>query len=1461
MCLAASILLTGCGGSSKSTGTTPPPTPATVTVTSISPTTAAAGSGPLTLTVNGTGFLSTTTVQVGAVAEPTTYVSATQVTAVIPASQIASGAQLTVIALNGSTSSGSGAAINLAVTNPEPMIASLAPASLTVGATSLAITVTGTGFVPTTAVNVNGAARTTAFVSSTQLTVALTSADVAAAGSLALNAVNPTPGGGTSTAALAVTSSSTNPAPGPTITLTPSLVLTGATTPTTITVTGSNFTSTSTVEVNGTSRSATYISPTKLTFQLTVSDQANPQLMTIFVFNPPPGGGPSSEVQLEILTKSATPVITQVQPAQIVVGSAMTNIVIYGSNFFSTLGPGQYIQTSTALWNGTPLTTLSGYPGYNNGQDSLTVAVPANLLTSLGTASVTVTSTTATPAVSNAVKVSITNPPAPTLTSIYPGAGPINTAATVTLQGTGFTSASTVTLNGNNIAATYLNSGQLTVAIPASSLSLPGNIEFAVTTPAPGGGTSAPLPYTAYIAIANNSMVYNQANGLFYVSVPSSAGAPYGNSVVSVDPATGAFGTPIPVGSEPNQLAISSDGTILWVGLDGASAVRQVDLTTGQAGIQFPLGGNGGIYQNPATALALAALPGSPNSVVVATEIQDIYEGTIGIYDSGVLRGSKANASINGIFYALLTNGTKSEIYAGGSAYQTFTYNSAGLAPLATAPSGNSYVNDGSGDMQIANGILYTDSGQVFDAESGDLKGTFYASANNPAQGPTVADTTLGLAFTLDNSQGLTYDGFNQIQSFNLSDYTSRTAVIPVGIPTTATSTLSSGPSRMTRWGTNGLAFQTAAGVISLRSNLVKDLSAVNADLGVTIKTAGGTTTGSSTTFTVTVANAGPSAATNVALTAALPSSGVLVSVTPSIGACSTGSALSCDLGGIASGGSVTVAFVIQQTTAGASTITVQALGSETDPTPANNTATSTVTVTGSAYNLTPTLSAITPAAIQSGSKDTTITITGAGFNSASTVLLGATQLASSFTSSTELTATVPAASLADLGWAPITISNPTPGGGTSNILPLTVFQVLTVGVNHILYEPFSRKIYASVGSGSSNIKGNSIVPITPETGAIGTPVNIGSQPTKMAISDDGNSLYSLLGGANSVARFNLSTQTTEFSFSPPFTNYGSPGTGFRDIAVQTGSEDTIAVDFGYTSGMALIDVDPSKQTAAIRGTGTSLYTGSSLHFYDPDTLYLFNIDTWQTLDRYPITSAGFNFPAMTSSTLLHFGTFQLQGKLGFADAGGLADITTTPATQLGYYSPIVQYGATQKVAADASLGQAFFLTNTSQTSQFYGSPDGIVGYNATTFMPDSILPLGMQTIEGANASYTGVDLIRWGQDGLAALTSGGHIYLLRGPVVVPQLLNQNSAATLTSSSSTSITHGAGNTILTLTGSNFLPGVAVTWNGNYRTTTIVDATHVTVAIPVTDLATAGSASLVAVNPGASASSKLTVTIN
>jgi hypothetical protein len=341
-------------------------------------------------------------------------------------------------------------------------------------------------------------------------------------------------------------------------------------------------------------------------------------------------------------------------------------------------------------------------------------------------------------------------------------------------------------------------------------------------------------------------------------------------------------------------------------------------------------------------------------------------------------------------------------------------------------------------------------------------------------------------------------------------------------------------------------------------------------------------------------------------------------------------------------------------------------------------------------------------------------------------------------------------------------------------------------------------------------------------------------------------------------------TQTPEYTYAVS-TPQSSFAVALRGVATQPGTEDTIALDLGEDLGNAIYDFNPAAKTAAIRGQNSGSYTGSCLAFLDAGDMLSFDIDTsGATLDHYSVTSSGFNYSSFTTSTLNGFGCFKLSGGLAYANAGGIANPATVPATQIGIL-PVTgggTFSTSDTLAPDTSLQSVFYLVNTEATSTSNGvaAVDGIESFNPSTFMPTSTIPLDMATIEG-NTSYTGVDLIRWGQDGLAALTSGGHIYLLRGPFVVPQLLQSNSPATLTSSSVTSIAHGAGNTLLTLSGTNFLPGVAVTWNGSYRTTTIVSATQVTVAIPASDLSATGSGKLIATNPGAAPSNALTVTIN
>jgi hypothetical protein len=1418
-----------------------------------------AGTGSTQLTVNGTNFESDTTVQVGGVADVTTYVSSTKVVATVTATQLASGSQLSVIALNGSASSGSGTPVNFEVDNPAPVISSVSPGGVAAGATAPVISVVGTGFVPTTVIKVNGNARATTFVSGTQVNVTLSDADVATAGSLSLTAFNAVPGGGTSTASSV---SVINPAPGLSLTVSPASIVAGGASPVTVTVTGANFVPSSTVQVNGTARATTYVSSTKLTFLVSVADQATNKILNVNVANPAPGGGSSGSASVLILQQTSTPVLTQVTPTQIVMGSTDTQIVVTGSNLAQQLSNGVWVITSQIQWNGTALPSQGSWFNFNSNTQGIAATVPASLLTSTGTANVTAVSSTSTPATSNALPVSIVQPPAPTVSSISPNTGPINTAATLKIYGTGFNPTSTVALNGANIASTYVSSTQITVNLPASDVRLPGNLQFSVTTPPPGGGTSDVVAYTAYVPIASNSIVLNPVSGLLYVTVPSSAGAPYGNSVVSVDPETGNLGTPIPVGSEPNHIAVTDDGLYLWVGLDGASAVRRVDLTAGTAGLQFSIGGNNtGWYANPATVQAIAALPGSDTAVIVGTNGTGFSgtSNTIVIYDSGVARGTTVT---NFVPAALQVNGATGEVYAAASnSYAVFTYSAAGLTQKGTTATNGNYSTYGIDDLQVAGGRTYTDVGTVYDAEAGALLGTFYVTGSTVATGPTVADTTLGRVFILDNPQGYVYSyGYSQIQAFNISDLNpSSTSVIPVGV---STGSLGNGnASHLIRWGTNGLAFRTSIGVYSVRSNLVKDLSGTSADVAVSLTSSGGTATGGNTTYTASVTNNGPSTATNVALSAQLPATGVIVSATPTAGSCNISAAgVACNLGSLANLATTRVAIVVLQTASGSVNASAQVSASETDPLLSNNQSSTTVAVTGAAYNLQPTVASISPSGIKAGASDTVITVIGTGFNANSAVQLNGTPLDTSYESATTLTATVPAAKLATMNWAGISVENPAPGGGASNSVPLTVYNVLTIGVNHILYDPYSRNIMASVGSGSSSVSGNSIAPITPDTGAVGTAVSIGSQPTNLALTSDGNILYTILAGSQSVARFNMLSQQADFTWAVPNTTANQ----LRGITTQPGNENTIALDLGSWAGNAIFDFDPVNKTAAIRGAATGPYTGSCIVMPTATDMLSFDTDTTgATLDHFAVTAAGFtyyNYQQIVESTLNHGGCFKADGNKVFTVTGGVADWTTNPATQLGIFgtSNNSSWGYNGDVLPDGSLGRTFYVLNSGASSSEF---DTVQAFNNSTYMPAGSVSIDFTTAEGANSSYTVTDVIRWGQDGIAILTSGGHIYLLRGPVVVPQLLNLNAKASLTSSSASTIAKGSGNTRLTLTGSNFVPGVAVTWNGSYRTTTIVDATHLSVAIPASDVAAPGSGAIVATNPGASASNTLTITVN
>jgi hypothetical protein len=81
-----------------------------------------------------------------------------------------------------------------------PAISSLAPALVLVGAEPQTLTINGTGFLTSSTVRFNGTSRAAIFVSSTQLTIQLNSADLGTVGTYPVVVTNPAPGGGASAA-------------------------------------------------------------------------------------------------------------------------------------------------------------------------------------------------------------------------------------------------------------------------------------------------------------------------------------------------------------------------------------------------------------------------------------------------------------------------------------------------------------------------------------------------------------------------------------------------------------------------------------------------------------------------------------------------------------------------------------------------------------------------------------------------------------------------------------------------------------------------------------------------------------------------------------------------------------------------------------------------------------------------------------------------------------------------------------------------------------------------------------------------------------------------------------------------------------------------------------------------------------------------------------------------------------
>ena len=124
-CIATALYSTSCGGGAteaiSETSNNPVPT-----ITSLSPASATAGSAAQTLTINGTNFLSTSTVTYNAIAHAATFVSSTHLAIQLSASDQATVGTYAVVVTNPAPGGGASNTVNFSVTCPS---ASLSPST------------------------------------------------------------------------------------------------------------------------------------------------------------------------------------------------------------------------------------------------------------------------------------------------------------------------------------------------------------------------------------------------------------------------------------------------------------------------------------------------------------------------------------------------------------------------------------------------------------------------------------------------------------------------------------------------------------------------------------------------------------------------------------------------------------------------------------------------------------------------------------------------------------------------------------------------------------------------------------------------------------------------------------------------------------------------------------------------------------------------------------------------------------------------------------------------------------------------------------------------------------------------------------------------------------------------------------------------------------------------------------
>jgi hypothetical protein len=420
------------------------PTPG---IASLAPAVAEAGSGEVKVQIVGSDFVKRSVVRWNGADLPTRYVASSQLEATIPASDLAQQQDAQVTVFNPAPGGGTSNIVTFAVRNPSypvPVLASISPAFVAAGSPGATLTLIGTGFTPASRVFTGAAERPAQYVSATQLTVTLTAAEVAAAGTLPFTVTNPFPGGGISSAVLFEIR-----APVPAITSLGQTTAIAGEPSLELAVNGTGFTANSEVRFNGSARPTTLTAPGQLTTTLASGDLQAAGTYPITVVNPAPGGGTSNAANLTLV--NGVPAISLLPAYGASAGRTGFTLTVHGTRF---------VNGAVVRWNGSdrPTTYLS--------PTRVSASISAADVASAGTAQITVANPAPGGGTSGAQAMTIRAVAAPAITDLKTVSLPVQDVAWSAASGRLYASLpGTAAQYPNSVAAIDPASGAVTGSV------------------------------------------------------------------------------------------------------------------------------------------------------------------------------------------------------------------------------------------------------------------------------------------------------------------------------------------------------------------------------------------------------------------------------------------------------------------------------------------------------------------------------------------------------------------------------------------------------------------------------------------------------------------------------------------------------------------------------------------------------------------------------------------------------------------------------------------------------------------------------------------------------------------------------------------------------------------------------------------------------------------------------------